>query len=128
MALVYAVVEARRPAGASAQTLGLLALAAVLTAVFVAHRVALRRSAGAAGRVPVAGAGGRQPRALRARDDGFGVPFILTQYAQEVLGWSPIQFGLASVVMPVTAVIGTFTAQAIATKGGSGGSRSSPWR
>jgi MFS family permease len=49
---------------------------------------------------------------------GFGVPFILTQYAQEVLGWSPIQFGLASVVMPVTAVIGTFTAQAIATKGG----------
>ena len=48
----------------------------------------------------------------------FGVPFILTQYAQEVLGWSPIQFGLASVVMPLTAVIGTFTAQAIATKGG----------
>jgi predicted MFS family arabinose efflux permease len=49
---------------------------------------------------------------------GFGVPFILTQYAQEVLGWSPIQFGLASVVMPVTAVIGTVTAQVIATKGG----------
>jgi MFS family permease len=48
----------------------------------------------------------------------FGVPFILTQYAQEVLGWSPIHFGLASVVMPVTAVIGTATAQAIATKGG----------
>jgi MFS family permease len=48
----------------------------------------------------------------------FGVPFILTQYAQEVLGWSPIQFGLASVVMPLTAVIGTATAQAIATKGG----------
>ena len=46
------------------------------------------------------------------------MPFILTQYAQEVLGWSPIQFGLASVVMPVTAVIGTATAQAIATKGG----------
>ena len=51
---------------------------------------------------------------------GFGVPFILTQYAQEVLGWSPIQFGLASVVMPVTAVIGTFAAQAIATRGGVG--------
>jgi len=49
---------------------------------------------------------------------GFGVPFILTQYAQEVLGWSPIQFGLASVVMPVTAVGGTIAAQAIATRGG----------
>ena len=48
----------------------------------------------------------------------FGVPFILTQYAQEVLGWSPIHFGLASVVMPVTALAGTFTAQSIATKGG----------
>jgi MFS family permease len=35
-----------------------------------------------------------------------------------VLGWSPIQFGLASVVMPLTAVIGTATAQAIATKSG----------
>jgi hypothetical protein len=52
----------------------------------------------------------------------FGVPFILTQYAQEVLGWSPIQFGLASVVMPVTALIGTFTAPAVATKGSVGGS------
>jgi predicted MFS family arabinose efflux permease len=49
---------------------------------------------------------------------GFGVPYILTQYAQDVLGWSPIQFGLASVVMPVTAVIGTATAQTVATKGG----------
>ena len=48
----------------------------------------------------------------------FGVPFILTQYAQEVLGWSPIQFGLASVVMPLTAVAGTVTAQAIASRGG----------
>jgi MFS family permease len=48
----------------------------------------------------------------------FGVPFILTQYAQEVLDWSAIHFGLASLVMPVSAVIGTSTAQAIATKGG----------
>jgi predicted MFS family arabinose efflux permease len=48
----------------------------------------------------------------------FGVPFILTLYAQEVLGWSPLQFGLASVVMPLTAVAGTFAAQALATRGG----------
>src|ERR671928_92988 len=49
---------------------------------------------------------------------GFGVPFVLTQYAQDVLGWSPIQFGLGSVVMPLTAVAGTLAAQAIATRGG----------
>jgi MFS family permease len=46
------------------------------------------------------------------------VPFILTQYAQEVLDWSLIHFGLASLVMPLTAVIGTITAQALATRGG----------
>ena len=70
VALVYAVVEAPEAGWAGGQTLGLLALAAALIAAFVAHRVALRRPARAAERVPVAVAGGRQPRALRARDDG----------------------------------------------------------
>jgi EmrB/QacA subfamily drug resistance transporter len=118
VALVYAVVDAPQAGWADAQTLGLLALAAVLTAVFVGIE-----SRSAAPLAPL--------RVFRSRSlvggnlvlfalgtFAFGVPFILTQYAQEVLGWSPIHFGLASVVMPVTAVIGTFTAQAIATKGG----------
>jgi EmrB/QacA subfamily drug resistance transporter len=118
VALVYAVVEAPEAGWGSPQTLGLLALAAVLTAVFVAIE---SRSA-----APLAPLGVFRSRSLVGGNlvlfalgtTGFGVPFILTQYAQEVLGWSPIQFGLASVVMPVTAVAGTFTAQAIATKGG----------
>jgi uncharacterized membrane protein YdjX (TVP38/TMEM64 family) len=46
----------------------------------------------------------------------FGMPFILTQYAQGVLGYSALEFGLASVVMPVTAAIGSISGQAIATK------------
>ena len=118
VALVYAVVEAPEAGWGDAQTLGLLALAAVLTAVFVGIE---SRSA-----APLAPLGVFRSRSLVGGNlvlfalgtMGFGVPFILTQYAQEVLGWSPIQFGLASVVMPVTAVIGTATAQAIATKGG----------
>src|SRR5918992_297769 len=48
----------------------------------------------------------------------FGMPFILTQYAQGVLHYSPLEFGLASVVMPVTAAIGSIAGQALATKGG----------
>ena len=36
----------------------------------------------------------------------FGMPFTLTQYAQGVLHYSPLEFGLASVVMPVTAALG----------------------
>jgi EmrB/QacA subfamily drug resistance transporter len=118
VALVYAVVEAPQAGWASTQTLGLLALAAVLTAVFVGIE---SRSA-----APLAPLHVFRSRSLVGGNlvlfalgtTGFGVPFILTQYAQEILGWSPIQFGLASVVMPVTAVIGTVSAQAIATRGG----------
>jgi EmrB/QacA subfamily drug resistance transporter len=118
VALVYAVVDAPQAGWADAQTVGLLALAAVLTVVFVGIE---SRSA-----APLAPLGVFRSRSLVGGNlvlfalgtFAFGVPFVLTQYAQEVLGWSPIHFGLASVVMPVTAVIGTFTAQAIATKGG----------
>ena len=118
VALVYAVVEAPEAGWGNLQTLGLLALAAVLTVAFVGIE---SRSV-----APLAPLGVFRSRSLVGGNlvlfalgtTGFGVPFILTQYAQEVLGWSPIQFGLASVVMPVTAVIGTATAQAIATKGG----------
>ncbi len=118
VALVYAVVEAPKVGWAGPQTLGLLALAAVLIAVFAGIE---SRSV-----APLAPLHVFRSRSLVGGNlvlfalgtTGFGVPFILTQYAQQVLGWSPIHFGLASVVMPVTAVIGTVSAQAIATKGG----------
>ena len=118
VALVYAVVEAPATGWGDPQTLGLLALAAVLIAAFVAVE---SRSA-----APLAPLGVFRSRSLVGGNlvlfalgtMAFGVPFILTQYAQEVLGWSPIHFGLASVVMPVAAVFGTATAQAIATRGG----------
>ena len=118
VALVYAVVEAPDAGWGDGQTLGLLALAAVLTAVFAGIE---SRSV-----APLAPLSVFRSRSLVGGNlvlfalgtMGFGVPFILTQYAQEVLGWSPIQFGIASVVMPLTAVIGTAAAQAIATRGG----------
>ena len=118
VALVYGVVDAPSAGWGSGQTLGLLALAVVLTLVFAGIE---SRSA-----APLAPLHVFRSRALVGGNlvlfalgtMAFGVPFILTQYAQEVLGWSPIQFGLASVVMPVTAVIGTSAAQAIATRGG----------
>jgi EmrB/QacA subfamily drug resistance transporter len=118
VALVYAVVEAPEAGWASGQTLGLLALSALLTAVFVGIE---SRSA-----APLAPLGVFRSRALVGGNlvllalgtFGFGVPFILTQYAQEVLEWSPVQFGLASMVMPVAAIAGTASAQAFATKHG----------
>jgi EmrB/QacA subfamily drug resistance transporter len=118
VALVYAVVEAPEAGWASAQTLGLLALSAALTAVFAGIE---SRSA-----APLAPLGVFRSRALVGGNllllvlgtFAFAVPFILTQYVQEVLGWSPIQFGLASIVMPIAAIAGTATAQAAVTKRG----------
>jgi EmrB/QacA subfamily drug resistance transporter len=114
VALVYAVVEAPQAGWADGQTLGLLALAAVLLAAFAAIE---SRSA-----APLAPLAVFRSRSLVGGNlvlfalgtMGFAVPFILTQYAQEVLGWSPIHFGLASLVMPVAAVVGTTSAQRIA--------------
>ena len=118
VALVYAVVEAPEAGWGDPQTLGLLALAAVLTAVFAGIE---SRSV-----APLAPLGVFRSRSLVGGNFvlfalgtmAFGVPFILTQYVQAVLGWSPIQFGLASLVMPATALVGTFTAQALAAKVG----------
>ena len=118
VALVYAVVEAPEAGWASSQTLGLLAISAVLLALFVAIEA---RSA-----APLAPLRVFRSRALVGGNLvlfalgmlAFGMPFILTQYAQGVLHYSPLEFGFASVVMPVTAAVGSIVGQAIATKGG----------
>jgi EmrB/QacA subfamily drug resistance transporter len=118
VAFVYAVVEAPEAGWADGQTLGLFGLAAVLFALF-----ALIEARSAAPLAPL--------RVFRSRALvggnlvlfslgmlAFGMPFILTQYAQQVLHYSPVEFGLGSVVMPVTAAVGSATGQAIASKGG----------
>jgi EmrB/QacA subfamily drug resistance transporter len=118
VALVYAVVEAPEAGWAGAQTLGLLGVAAVLFALFTLIEA---RSA-----APLAPLRVFRSRALVGGNLvlfslgmlAFGMPFILTQYAQQVLHYSPVEFGLGSVVMPVTAAVGSATGQAIATKGG----------
>jgi fucose permease len=118
VALVYAVVEAPEAGWADAQTLGLLGVAAVLFALFTLIEA---RSA-----APLAPLRVFRSRALVGGNLvlfslgmlAFGMPFILTQYAQQVLHYSPVEFGLGSVVMPVTAAVGSATGQAIATKGG----------
>jgi len=48
----------------------------------------------------------------------FGMPFLLTQFSQQVLGYSALQFGLGSIVMPVGAAAGSAAAQAVATRRG----------
>jgi EmrB/QacA subfamily drug resistance transporter len=45
-----------------------------------------------------------------------GVLLLLTLYAQGVLGYSTVQFGLMTAVMTVSSVVGAYTAQAVATR------------
>ena len=45
-----------------------------------------------------------------------GMLLIVTLYAQEVLGYSTIQFGLMTAVMTVMSVIGAYSAQATVSK------------
>jgi EmrB/QacA subfamily drug resistance transporter len=111
--LVYAVVEAPTEGWASARTIALLALSAALAVAFV-----LVESRQRAPLVPL--------RILRRRTivgaNGvmlffgacvYGMPFVLTLYTQQVLGYSPVKFGLTSLVFPVCAAIGSISGQAL---------------
>jgi EmrB/QacA subfamily drug resistance transporter len=110
--LVYALVEAPEAGWGSLQTILLFGGSAALLAIFAAiesrHRAPLvplrilrsRTLAGANGVMLVFGA------------VGFGMPFVVTQYAQQVLGYSALEFGVSFVVTPVAAAVGMSVAQA----------------
>src|SRR5918994_836658 len=116
--LVYAVVEAPATGWTSARTLLLFAGSAALFAGFV-----LIESRHPAPLVPL--------RLLRSRalvganavmllfaTVAFGMPFILTLYAQQVLGYSAVKFGLTSVVFPAMAAVGSIVGQAVVLRVG----------
>src|ERR671911_3017759 len=111
--LVYAVVEAPDTGWTSAQTLLLFAGSAALLGAF-----AIIESRHPAPLVPL--------RILRSRTIiganavmllfatvAFGMPFILTLYAQQVLGYSAVKFGLTSVVFPAMAAVGSIVGQSV---------------
>jgi len=108
--LVYAVVEAPSVGWADPRTIGLFAACVALLGAFVA--IEARHPAPL---VPL--------RILRSRTlvgantvmlvfsmAAFGMPFILTLYAQQVLGYSAVRFGLSSIPLPLGAVVGSLVA------------------
>jgi EmrB/QacA subfamily drug resistance transporter len=116
--LVYALVEAPDAGWGDVQTIFLVAGSAVLLAAF-----ALIESRHHAPLVPL--------RILRSRTLvganavmlligtlGVGMPFVLTLYAQQVLGYSAVKFGVGSVVLAVGATVGAILAQAAVLKVG----------
>jgi Major Facilitator Superfamily len=116
--LVYAVVEAPDAGWGSLQTILLFAGAATPLAIFAAIE-----SRHPAPLVPL--------RILRSRTlvganavmllfgtVAFGTLFILTLYAQQVLGYSAVEFGLGTAVFAVMAGVGSIVGQAIVLRVG----------
>ena len=116
--LVYAVVEAPDVGWASLQTILLLAGSAVLLGAF-----ALIESRHRAPLVPL---GILRSRTLVGANlvmllfgtVAFGMPFILTLYAQQVLGYSAVKFGLGTAVFAAMAAVGSIVGQAVVLKVG----------
>jgi len=116
--LVYAVVEAPDRGWGDPRTIVLLAGSAVLLATFlliesrhpaplVPLRIFRRRTIVAANTVMLVF--GTLP---------YGLSFTLTLYAQQVLGYSALEFGLSSLVFPAMAALGSIFGQAIVLRVG----------
>jgi EmrB/QacA subfamily drug resistance transporter len=116
--LVYAIVKAPGEGWGAAATIGPLAGSAVLLAAFV-----LIESRHPAPLVPLRLF---RIRALAAADAltvlfgtvAVGMPFVLTLYAQQVLGYSAVRFGVSSVVLAVAVTVGAIGAQGLVGKAG----------
>jgi EmrB/QacA subfamily drug resistance transporter len=114
--LVYAVVEAPDAGWGDTQTIGLLFVAVVLLALF-----ALVETRSASPLVPLrifssrTLVGGNLVLAALGMV-AFGMSLIVSMYAQQVLGYSALEFGLGTTVMTVMAVIGSTSGQAIVTR------------
>src|SRR5215475_2827704 len=111
--LVYAIVEAPNTGWGDPQTILLLAGSAALLGAFLliesrhpAPLVPLRvfRSRTIVGANTVMLVFGTLP---------YGLGFVLTLYAQQVLGYSAVKFGLTSLVFPVMAAIGSIVGQSL---------------
>jgi EmrB/QacA subfamily drug resistance transporter len=106
--LVYAIVDAPSAGWSSSQTVWLLIAVAALLVVFVLIE---RRSADPLVPLRYFGSKGFVGGNLVLLTVGMavhgGMGFIMTQYAQIVLGYSPVQFGLMFAVMTVLTIAGS---------------------
>ena len=117
-ALIYAVVEAPTQGWGSTQTLALLGLGAALIVAFGAIE---RRAA-----APLLPRRIAHSRELLAANVGlgfaaasvYGMVFVLSLYAQQVLGWSALTLGFAGLAMPVGVAAGSTIGQALVTRRG----------
>jgi EmrB/QacA subfamily drug resistance transporter len=114
--LVYAIVDASDAGWTSLQTIGLLTLSALLLGIFV---VIEKRSAS-----PLMPFRIFRLRSLTGSNVGglvmgataFGMFFIITLYLQQVLGFSPLEAGLAWLATSLTVLVSAMVTQGIVTR------------
>ena len=116
--LVYAVADANAVGWASAQTVSLLALSALLLAVFA---VVERRAAAPLLPFRLLRVGvvlGSNVASTLFGAAIFGMFFVITLYLQRVLGYSPLHAGLAWLALSVTALLASAAGAALVTRVG----------
>jgi MFS family permease len=115
---LYAIVTAPQVGWTSVQGIGLFAAAVILLGFFA---VIENRSVS-----PLVPPGifrsrtfsGGNLLTLLAGMTAFGMSWAVSQYAQQVLGYSPLTFGIGAAVMPVMAAVGAYVGQAVVTRTG----------
>jgi EmrB/QacA subfamily drug resistance transporter len=116
--VVYAVVEAPDVGWGDVRTILLFAGSAVLLAAFALiesrHRAPLVPLRFLRSRTLV----GANALMLLVGTLAVAMPFVLTLYAQQVLGYSAVKFGVGSVVLAVGVTVGAIVAQAAVLKVG----------
>ena len=116
--LVYALVEANDAGWASAQTIGLLLVSAALLAAFTVIELRSRQPILPFSIFRIRAVTGSNAAGLALGGAVFGLIFILTLYMQQVLGYSPIETGLAWLAMSLTALASSIAGSVLVTRVG----------
>jgi EmrB/QacA subfamily drug resistance transporter len=116
--LVYAVVDAEEAGWGSSKTLGLLALAAVLLAAFVAIELRARKPLIPFSIFRIRTLTGANVVGLLVGASLFSMFYFISLYMQQVLGYSAIHAGLSYLPLALTIMISAGIASGMVTKFG----------
>jgi EmrB/QacA subfamily drug resistance transporter len=116
--LVYAIVGAEESGWASARTIGLLALAAGLLGAFAVIEARSRSPLMPLRILRMRTLVGANVASLLFSSGIYGMFFVVTLYLQQVLGFSPLQAGLAWLALSLTAFTSSLVGSHLVTRVG----------
>jgi EmrB/QacA subfamily drug resistance transporter len=114
--LVYALVEANDAGWGSVQTISLFAASAALFAVFAVVELRTRAPIMPFSIFRIRAVTGSNLAGLALGGAVFGMIFVLTLYMQQVLGYTPLETGLAWLAMSLTALVSSIIGSALVTR------------